>query len=119
MDIAERSLEARVDWNRYEVQRNGQKTVVQPFSISVDFDELSADAQKDEVTAEIERLKNRLGLNGDYIGLGMERFDYIKGIPDWFRAINRFLEKYPQYQKRMIFIQAGVPAVCILRLIKL
>ena len=42
------------------------------------------------------------------IGIGIERFDYTKGIPDRFTAIDRFLEKNPQYQKKMVFIQAGV-----------
>ena len=42
------------------------------------------------------------------IGVGIERFDYTKGIPDRLRAIDRFLSKYPQYQKKVVFIQAGV-----------
>ncbi len=108
MDTVERSLEARVDRDRYEIHCNGRKTAIRPFPISVDFDELSQSAQKDEVMAEIERLKNRLGLSDEAIGIGIERFDYTKGIPDRFKAIDRFFEKYPQYQKKMVFIQAGV-----------
>ena len=40
---------------------NGQKTAIRPFPISVDFEELSQDAQKEEVAAEIERLKDQTG----------------------------------------------------------
>lgn len=108
MDTVERSLEARVDRARDEINYNGRKTVVQPFPISVDFEELNADAQKEDVKIEINNLKRRLGLSDESIGIGIERFDYTKGIPDRFRAIDRFLEKYPQYQKKFVFIQAGV-----------
>ncbi len=108
MDTVERYLEARVDRDRDEVHCNGHKAAVRPFPISVDFDELTQDAQKDEVKAEIERLKNKLRLSDQIIGVGIERFDYTKGIPDRLRAIDRFLEKYPQYIKKMVFIQAGV-----------
>jgi trehalose-6-phosphate synthase len=36
--------------------------------------------------------------------------DYTKGIPDRFKAIASLLEKYPQYRRRVVFIQAGVPS---------
>jgi trehalose 6-phosphate synthase len=44
------------------------------------------------------------------IGIGIDRLDYTKGIPDRFRAIDVFLEKYPLFQRRFVFIQAGVPS---------
>ena len=39
MDTVERSLEARVDRDRYEVYYNGREDAVRPFPISVDFEE--------------------------------------------------------------------------------
>jgi alpha,alpha-trehalose-phosphate synthase [UDP-forming] len=108
MDTIDRSLEARVDRDRYEISYNSHKTVVNPFPISVDFEEINRDAQKEEVAIEIERIRNKLGLRDEIIGVGIERFDYTKGIPDRFKAIDRFLEKYPQYEKKIVFIQAGV-----------
>jgi trehalose-6-phosphate synthase len=108
MDTVDRSLESRVDRDRYEVQYNGRRTAVRPFPISVDFDEFSLGAQSKEIEKEINRVKFSLGLHDESIGIGLERFDYTKGIPDRFKAIDRFLEKYPQYVEKMVFIQAGV-----------
>lgn len=108
MDTVDRSLEARVDRDGYEICYNGHKTSVRPFPISVDFEEITRDAQKEEVVSEIERFKNKLSLNDEIIGVGIERFDYTKGIPDRLKALDRFFEKYPEYQKKMVFIQAGV-----------
>ncbi len=108
LDTVARALEARVDLERHEVTCGGKRTAVRPFPISVDFEEISQQAQKAEVTAEIEKLKNTLGIRDEMIGVGLDRIDYTKGIPDRFRAVARFLEKYPEYQGRLVFIQAGV-----------
>jgi trehalose 6-phosphate synthase len=65
------------------------------FPISVDFDAFSLRAQDTEVEKEMANIKLSLGLHGETIGVGIERFDYTKGIPDRFRAIDRFFEKNP------------------------
>ncbi len=108
MDTIERSIEAKVDWDHYEVTLEGEKTAVRPFPISIDYDDISQDAQKKEVDEEITRLKKKLGLKDELIGVGFDRIDYTKGIPDRFRAVARFFEKYPKYRSKMVFIQGGV-----------
>jgi trehalose 6-phosphate synthase len=108
LDTVDRAIEAKVDWERYEVTRGGRKTAVRPFPISVDFEEISQEAQEEEVAREIERLKSKLGIEDEMVGIGLDRVDYTKGIPDRFRAIDRLLEKYPEYRGRVVFVQAGV-----------
>jgi len=108
LDTVDRAIEAKVDWDRYEVTRGGKRTAVRPFPISVDFEGISQEAQKEEVASEVERLKNRLGIEDEMVGIGLDRVDYTKGIPDRFRAIARLLEKYPEYRGRVVFVQAGV-----------
>jgi trehalose-6-phosphate synthase len=108
MDTVARVLEARIDTERYEVTNNGHRTAIRPFPISVDFDEFSLGAQDGNIAKEIARIKGKFGLRDEIIGIGIERFDYTKGIPDRFKAIDRFFAKNPQYLKKMVFIQAGV-----------
>jgi trehalose-6-phosphate synthase len=108
MDTVARSLEARIDTEKSEVIYNGHRTAVRPFPISVDFEDISKSAQSEEVAEEITRIKGKIGLRDEIIGLGIERFDYTKGIPDRFKAIDRFFENNPRYLKKMVFIQAGV-----------
>lgn len=110
LDTIDRTLEARVDRERHEVIRGGKRTAVRAFPISVDFDEISRGARRESVAQEMDRLRSRLGLQGKLVGLGLDRIDYTKGIPDRLRAIDRFLEKYPDYRERVVFIQAGVPS---------
>ncbi|MDD5037811.1 MAG: trehalose-6-phosphate synthase [Dehalococcoidales bacterium] len=110
LDTVEQAIESLIDRERYEITCGGKKTEVHPFPISVDFDAISKEAQSEEVTNEIARLKNTLGLGDELIGIGTDRLDYTKGIPDRLRALDRFLEKNPEYQRRVVFIQAGVPS---------
>ncbi len=110
LDTVDRGLEALVDRERYEVRRGGKKTTVQPFPISVDFEQIDQDARKSDVDQEKERLKSNLGLTTELVGLGLDRIDYTKGIPDRLKAFARFLEKYPDYRGRVVFIQAAVPS---------
>ena len=49
-----------------------------------------------------------MALGGKVVGLGIDRIDYTKGIPHRIRAIGRFLEKYPEYLGKFVFVQAGV-----------
>jgi alpha,alpha-trehalose-phosphate synthase [UDP-forming] len=108
MDTVSRALEARVDYERYEITYSNHKTAVRPFPISVDFEDFSRKAQTGEIKSEIARLRTQLNLKEEAIGLGIERFDYTKGIPDRLRAIARFLQKNPQFREKIVFIQAGV-----------
>jgi len=47
---------------------------------------------------------------GAIIGLGIDRLDYTKGIPERLSALDVFFRKYPQYQGRVVFVQVGVPS---------
>src|SRR5262249_24431756 len=38
------------------------------------------------------------------------RIDYTKGIPDRLRALDHFLDLYPTYRGRLVFVQIGVPS---------
>jgi len=110
LDTIDRTIEAKVDWERNEVTRGGKKTLVRPFPISVDFEELCSEAQTPEIADEIARLRSTLGICEEKIGIGLDRIDYTKGIPERFNAIDRLLEKYPQYMGKVVFVQAGVPS---------
>jgi len=110
LETVQHSLEARIDPERSAVIHRGNATVVQPFPISVDFDLLSEQAGTEAVTQEMESLSREFDLAGKYIGIGMDRMDYTKGIPQRLMALDRFLEDSPDYRGKVVFIQAGMPS---------
>ena len=108
MDTASRTLPVRVDAEYNRIDFRGDTTVVRPFPISIDFDEINSFSQSAEVDQEMERIEEEWGMGGQLIGLGIDRVDYTKGIPHRFRAIGRFFEMYPEHLGKMVFVQAGV-----------
>jgi trehalose 6-phosphate synthase len=57
-----------------------------------------------------ESLMKDLGTQGKYLGVGVDRIDYTKGILERFKAIERFIEKYPAYQGEFTFVELGAPS---------
>ncbi len=110
LETVNRTLEAKVDEERFEVTRNGRTTAVRPFPISIDFEQHDAQARSIAVQRAMEKWQRGLGLSAECIGLGIDRIDYTKGLPERLRGINRFLEKYPAYHERFVFVQVGVPS---------
>lgn len=41
--------------------------------------------------------------------IGVDRLDYIKGVPNKLMAFDLFLSKYPEFQKQVTLIQVAVP----------
>ena len=109
LETVTRTMDAFVDHIKSEVRYQGRKSLVSPFPISIDFERISLEAQQKEVNDEIANLMKRFNLSGEeIIGIGIDRFDYTKGIPDRMRAIERFLKNNPQYLGKFVFIQVGV-----------
>jgi trehalose-6-phosphate synthase len=51
-----------------------------------------------------------LGIEASFLGVGVDRVDYTKGILERFRAVEAFLESHPRYQEKFTFIQIGAPS---------
>ena len=59
-------------------------------------------------------VENRLSelrseFKGKKVILGVDRLDYIKGVPNKLAAFMRFLDKYPEHSKDTVLIQIAVP----------
>src|SRR5437867_1952136 len=110
LDSVATTLEARVDAERLAVERGGKRTWVRHFPISVHADEIAAMAESPEARAAEREIRERLGLEGCKVGLGVDRMDYTKGIPERLEALETMFEKYPQWVGQVCFIQIGVPS---------
>ena len=55
-------------------------------------------------------VKKRYGLPDDArLAVGIERFDYTKGILDRIRAIDDLLNRQSEWRGKLVFIQAAAP----------
>ena len=111
LETVDRTLESRIEWERFAVKRHDQTTLVRPFPISVDFREGPAEPNRpaSPYVARASLLKG-LGIEASFLGIGVDRIDYTKGILERFQGIERFLERWPAYQGQFTFVQIGAPS---------
>jgi trehalose-6-phosphate synthase len=62
------------------------------------------------VEAEERRLRAAFDLKEEFIGVGVDRLDYTKGIPERLDAIDAVLTRRPELRGRLAFVQIGVPS---------
>lgn len=110
LQTVDRVLESRTDLEHFAVNRHGHRTVVKPFPISVDFPEMPWPTPNDSPYEERVALLREYGVEALFLGVGVDRVDYTKGIQERFLAIERMLEKNPTYQGTFTFVQIGAPS---------
>ncbi len=49
-------------------------------------------------------------IRGRRLILGVDRLDYTKGIPDRIRAYEHFIREYPEWRKKVSYIQIAAPS---------
>jgi trehalose-6-phosphate synthase len=110
LHTVDRVVEARVDWEQFSVRRLDHLTLVRPFPISVDFTDVPLLEPPVDSYAERSTLLKTLGVEATFMGVGVDRVDYTKGILERFLGIERFLDKNPRYQGQFTFVQIGAPS---------
>lgn len=105
LDTAAKVLGADVNYKKSVIKYNGHKTFVKPFPISIDYEVMNNRAKTPAVDKEIENIKSKWPY--EFLAVGVDRVDYTKGIPERLMAIDRFLEKYPEFQKRFVYVSAA------------
>ena len=105
LETVERAIEARIDWEHFSVTRGQHTTYVKPFPISV-APEFVEDPPKISRAALLEPF----GVEAEFLGVGVERLDYTKGLPERFRALGRFFARFPEYRERVVFVELAAPS---------
>ncbi len=112
LETVDRFLESKINWEQFSVEKLGSRTVVKPFPISVAFPGL-ADSSLDTPAKPVgvrEAVLRKIGTLPTYLAVGVDRVDYTKGIVERFKAVERFLEKYPKYIGEFTFVELGAPS---------
>jgi trehalose 6-phosphate synthase len=111
IETVDRFVESRIDREFRSVVHRGDETLIRPYPISIEWSPSEASARRPR-----DELRRRFGVGEDMkLGVGIERFDYTKGILDRIRAIDDLLERYPLWKGRLVFVQAAAPTRSKLR----
>lgn len=68
----------------------------------------SQNLKKESVVARIAALRRRF--EGVKIIVGVDRLDYIKGVPQKLHALETFLEEHPEWIGKVVLVQVAVPS---------
>jgi len=113
LETVNNALESRVLWDSFSVRMGGRTTLVKPFPISIAFTLKDYDIDSPKIKAS--KLLSDFGITAQFIGVGVDRIDYTKGIVEKFLSIERFLEKNPSYVGKFTFVQIGAPSRTLLK----
>ena len=109
LETVDRFVESRIDRERASVVLRGRETLVRPYPISIEWPPAALAGQKPVAECRV-TVRERLGLSPDVrLGVGIERFDYTKGILDRMRAVDSFLAGHPEWRGRFVFVQVAAP----------
>ena len=107
LETINQNLEAKVNKVTSSAIYGGIETLVRPYPISIDYENIAKEAATKDVEDDIKKVKEQLGITCELIGIGTDRIDYTKGILEKFIAIDRLLEKHPEFQGRFTYVQIG------------
>jgi trehalose 6-phosphate synthase len=108
-ETVDRFIESRIDREHATVTLAGHETMVRPYPISIEWPPKAMEGQP---SIEISRaqVRERLGLAVEAkLAVGIERFDYTKGILDRMQSIDMLLSLHPQWKEQFTFVQVAAP----------
>jgi len=112
LDTVDRGIESRVDYEQFRVFRGGRPTYVRPFPISIDFDQIGVDTASVTVGKKRDNFMREFGESvlKTKLFVGADRIDYTKGIPERLKGFELMLQRHPELQSKVTFVQLAAPS---------
>jgi trehalose 6-phosphate synthase len=110
IETVDRFLEARIEHEHSTISFKEDETLVEAYPISIEWPTDAQVAGWPSVAQCRQNVRQRLGLpEGICLAVGIDRFDYTKGILERLNAVERLLEKHPEWIERFVFVQVAAP----------
>ena len=89
------------------VEFEGKIVTVGAFPIGIDPDKITDGLKKENVRKRIAVLEEKF--KGVKLMVGVDRLDYIKGVPQKLHALEVFLTDHPEWIGKVVLVQVAVP----------
>lgn len=90
------------------VEYEGRLANVGTFPIGIDPNKFEEALKSESVQKRISTLKQKF--DGVKVLIGVDRLDYIKGVPQKLHAFELFLSKHPEWNEKVVLMQIAVPS---------
>lgn len=101
-----RILEVQTTPNGVELK--GKYVTVAAFPIGIDPEKFHKQLEQAATRNRIEFLKKKF--EGVKLIVGVDRLDYIKGVPQKLHALEVFLTEHPEWVGKVVLVQVAVPS---------
>jgi trehalose 6-phosphate synthase len=110
LETVNRYVECQIDHEHMTVTLQGRVCRVAPYPISIEWPPRWLARLPDVATCRAV-VRERYGIAADVvIGLGVERWDFTKGIIERFHALELLLDKNPRHRGRITLLQIAAPS---------
>jgi trehalose 6-phosphate synthase len=107
---ADRFVECQIDHEHMTVTLQGHVCHVVPYPISIEWPPRQLDHLPPVNLARAD-VRRRYGIRaGVSLGVGVERWDFTKGIVERFQAVEFLLDRRPQLRGRVTLLQIAAPS---------
>jgi len=111
IETVDRYLEARIEHEHSTITFRGAHTLVESYPISIEWPQPEETRSWPSVGRCRSEILDHLSIPAHHkLALGVDRFDYTKGILERMHAVERMLEKYPELQSQFTFVQVAAPS---------
>ncbi|THZ21813.1 glycosyl transferase [Aureobasidium pullulans] len=90
------------------VEFQGKVVTVGAFPIGIDPEKFEEGLKKPKVAERIQTLEKKF--QGVKLIVGVDRLDYIKGVPQKLHALEVFLTEHPEWIGKVVLVQVAVPS---------
>lgn len=90
------------------IEYEGRSISIGAFPIGIDVDKFTEGVRKPKVVERINQLKQKF--EGCKVIVGVDRLDYIKGVPQKLHAFEVFLTENPEWVGKVVLVQVAVPS---------
>jgi trehalose 6-phosphate synthase len=110
METVDRFLQARLEQEHSTITYGTEETLVESYPISIEWPTMLEAASWPSVDVCRSAVFKRLGLPlSTCLAVGVDRFDYTKGILERLHAVEHLLATRPEWIGRFVFAQVAAP----------
>lgn len=90
------------------IEFDGRYCQVGTYPIGIDPNQFIEGLQKESIVKRLRSLEARF--DGVKVIIGVDRLDYIKGIPQKLQALETFLTQHPEWIGKVVLVQLAIPS---------
>ncbi|RXK40693.1 alpha,alpha-trehalose-phosphate synthase (UDP-forming) [Tremella mesenterica] len=90
------------------IEFEGRYAQVGTYPIGIDPNQFVNGLKQPKVQARLAQLEKRF--EGCHVLVGVDRLDYIKGLPQKLHALEVFLTQHPEYVGKVVLVQLAIPS---------